>query len=116
MHHISGLIYNGLWVNGFPEIMASKLKIVFDNNSEIDKKKKSPKDKTKVSIFQGIGFTVSVECQNESNRVILGSVSCVCIGCISFNKLIELREVSILNFTNCLKSKKLYIDHKSFFV
>lgn len=80
MHHISGLIYDGLWVNGFPEIMATKLKISFDNNSEIDKKKKSPKDKTKVSIFQGIGFTVSVECLNESNRVILGSVSCVCIG------------------------------------
>lgn len=71
MHHISGLIYDGLWVNGFPEIMATKLKILFDNNSEIDKKKKSPKDKTKVSIFQGIGFTVSVECLNESNRVIL---------------------------------------------
>ncbi|XP_034338259.2 MORN repeat-containing protein 1 isoform X5 [Magallana gigas] len=71
MHHISGLIYDGLWVNGFPEIMATKLKISFDNNSEIDKKKKSPKDKTKVSIFQGIGFTVSVECLNESNRVIL---------------------------------------------
>lgn len=80
MHHISGLIYDGLWVNGFPEIMATKLKILFDNNSEIDKKKKSPKDKTKVSIFQGIGFTVSVECLNESNRVILGSVLCVWIG------------------------------------
>lgn len=92
MHHISGLIYDGLWVNGFPEIMATKLKILFDNNSEIDKKKKSPKDKTKVSIFQGIGFTVSVECLNESNRVILGSVSWVWIEGIGFNKLIELRK------------------------
>ncbi|XP_061189942.1 MORN repeat-containing protein 1-like isoform X2 [Saccostrea echinata] len=70
MHHSSGLIYDGQWVNGFPETMATKLKVTLNNNSEIDQKKKQPKDKTKVSIFQGIGFTVTVECRNESDRVI----------------------------------------------
>nr|XP_022338314.1 MORN repeat-containing protein 1-like isoform X4 [Crassostrea virginica] len=70
MHHISGLVYDGLWINGLPEVMASKLKIVFDNNSELDKKKKPTKDSSKKSIYQGIGFSVGVECHNESGRVI----------------------------------------------
>ncbi|XP_056008218.1 MORN repeat-containing protein 1-like isoform X3 [Ostrea edulis] len=70
MHHISGLIYDGLWINGYPEIMASKLKITFNNNYEKDKKKKPPKDSNKVTIYQGIGFDVSVECYNESDRLI----------------------------------------------
>ncbi|XP_062611375.1 MORN repeat-containing protein 1-like isoform X3 [Saccostrea cucullata] len=70
MHHSSGLIYDGQWINGFPEIMATKLKVTLNNNSEIDQKKKQPKDKSKVSIFQGIGFTVKIECLNESDRLI----------------------------------------------
>ena len=73
MHHISGLVYDGLWINGLPEVMASKLKIVFDNNSELDKKKKPTKDSSKKSIYQGIGFSVGVECHNESGRVIPGN-------------------------------------------
>lgn len=51
MYYIFGLIYDGLWVNGFLEIMVIKLKISFDNNLEIDKKKKLFKDKIKVLIF-----------------------------------------------------------------
>ena len=49
MKHSSGMIYEGIWVNGHPANMAQKLVITI-----------TPED-----ILQGVFFNVEVQCQTE---------------------------------------------------
>ena len=50
MEHCSGMLYEGLWVNGRPVNMA--LKLVITNESPVE-------------VTQGMHFEIKVQCQNE---------------------------------------------------
>lgn len=58
MHHSSGMHYEGMWCNGRPAHMASKL--VITNVSPIN-------------TIQGVYFEVSVECQKENGTTTQGT-------------------------------------------
>ena len=57
MEHCSGMLYEGLWINGHPANMASKLVIT---------------NTTPVEVTQGEYFEITVECQNDINTATQG--------------------------------------------
>lgn len=58
MRHASGIYYRGLWVNGFPEMMASKLVIVGLESPLV--------------LGQGQAFSIKVECRDDDDVLING--------------------------------------------
>ena len=55
--HASGMTYNGLWINGLPAIMASKMVIVGDTVQEIE---------------QDSRFKITIKCLTENDQLVLG--------------------------------------------
>ena len=58
MQHCSGMVYEGLWINGRPANFAHKLSI---------KAISSPLD-----VIQGQPFTIDIEVQNEEGEIVTG--------------------------------------------
>ena len=56
--HVSGVVYDGMWLNGFPAKMASKIHIVVE--------------KTPLIIRQGTPFQIQVHCLNDDNEIVEG--------------------------------------------
>ena len=72
--HISGMEYEGLWSNGSPIHLSSKIIIVTDK-PEKKKKKKVETDEPqfeKLIIHQGVPFKIRIECRNDLDEVIEG--------------------------------------------
>ena len=57
MTHSSGMFYEGLWINGKPATMATKLAITNEGPIEI---------------IQGMPFKIEVQCQNPDGQLIEG--------------------------------------------
>ena len=57
MTHASGVLYEGLWINGRPSAMSAKIVITNENPIEI---------------IQGTAFELSIECQNDMGELIPG--------------------------------------------
>ncbi|KAK3086141.1 hypothetical protein FSP39_014147, partial [Pinctada imbricata] len=82
MKHISGIEYNGEWINGFPRKMSTKVVIVIEVPEKKKTKKKeaeipevkggeeTEKKPDKMIIRQGVGFKIKVECRNEKDELI----------------------------------------------
>ena len=62
IHHCSGMIYEGLWINGRPAAMASKLVIV---SPELE-------SSAPLELISGTAFTLAVECQSEDGETVEG--------------------------------------------
>ena len=58
MTHASGVVYQGLWVDGYPVIMATKLHIIAEESPLV--------------IRQGLPFAIRVECRDDNDVVIPG--------------------------------------------
>lgn len=58
--HSSGVIYEGLWVNGMPSVMATKVVIDVETKT--------------IPINQGEGFSIKVECRNSEDELVLGKL------------------------------------------
>lgn len=56
MSHCSGVTYEGIWINGVPERMASKLAI----KSAVET----------IEIVQGDSFLIEVECQDDEGELV----------------------------------------------
>ena len=65
MMHSSGVIYDGLWLNGRPVAMATKLVITGYENSLIE-------------TTQGQPFSLTVECRDENDELVPGKVGVEC--------------------------------------
>ncbi len=70
MTHASGVIYEGLWINGKPAITATKLAI---------------KTEAPIEIIQGTPFSIEVECRNDNDDAIEGKSRTFLCGIWLFN-------------------------------
>ena len=58
MVHCSGMSFEGLWINGQPSLLASKLVV-----SNVD---------GCLEVVQGVPFNLEIECQNEDGETVEG--------------------------------------------
>ena len=58
MTHASGVMYQGLWKDGLPIIMATKMRLIVDESPLV--------------IRQNKPFSLRVECQDDDDNIIPG--------------------------------------------
>ncbi|XP_005092118.1 uncharacterized protein LOC101861022 isoform X3 [Aplysia californica] len=56
MTHASGIVYQGMWIDGYPVTMATKLVLIVEEQPLI--------------IRQGLPFSVRVECRNDNDEIV----------------------------------------------
>lgn len=60
MRHCSGLTYHGVWSNGNPTVLPSKLAIVNETG------------KDEIELVQGQPFNLKVKCTNDQGDIVEG--------------------------------------------
>lgn len=66
MRHCSGLTYHGIWSNGNPTVLPTKLVIINETGKEV------------MEFIQGQPFDLKVQCVNDNGEIIEGNKFSTC--------------------------------------